>query len=76
MSKNKSHLYEQAQDCDTPILFVIFEKIIPVFNYEKLNASLFDALFPNVSKSTKIFLFKELSELLHLVSLVEHYLKT
>lgn len=59
----------------TLLFCLISEKIIPVFNYEKLNASLFDALFPNVPKSIK-FSFSKSCELLHLVSLVEHYLKT
>lgn len=54
--------------------YKIFKKIIPVFNYENLNAPLFDSLFSNVPKS-KVFLFKELSELLHLVSLLANYLK-
>lgn len=49
-----------------------FEKIIPVFN---LNAPLSASLCPSVPKSTKVFLFKELSELLHLVSLLANYLK-
>lgn len=69
MPKSKSHLYGQTQGFETPPLFTykIFGKVIPVFNYEKLNEPLFDSLFPDVPKSTKVFLFKELSEFLHLL---------
>lgn len=77
MPEDKSPLKGQTQDYGIPVSFTykIFEKIIPVPDDEKLNAPFPDSLVPNVPKLTQVFLFKELSDHLHFVSLLANYLK-